>query len=87
MRPLIRPLIRPLALELTGPVWAVGGGSPSNPPVNIDLPAMTGDTVQGGTLVFVPGTWTGAISYRYRVLRGDVSAPASPIDVLSLIHI
>lgn len=43
---------------------------------------MTGDTIQGGTLVFVPGTWTGAISYRYRVLRGDVSAPASPIDVL-----
>jgi len=54
---------------------AAGG---SGPPVNTALPAITGSTVQGQSLVASTGTWTGAatITFTYQWLRCDSSGNA-----------
>ena len=63
--------------------WSGLGGGPGGPlPVNTIPPSITGGFYEGDDLTFVPGTWTGAISYEYRILNGDVAAPADPVEVL-----
>lgn len=61
-------------------LWVTGitqGG-----PENLTPPYITGDLVQGGELVFHPGDWLDAVTFRYRVLRGTVAAPNVPAEVL-----
>ena len=60
----------------------VGPAEEASELVNIAAPYMSGDTEQGGTVIFNPGVWDNAVSYRYRVLAGDVDAPFDPIQVL-----
>jgi hypothetical protein len=66
-----------LALDLSLGSRASGGGGPAAP-VNTVAPSLTGDTTQGGTIEIVAGTWTGATSYRYKIVKGDAIAPTSP---------
>jgi hypothetical protein len=65
-----------------GEVVVFSPPSPGVTPVNTVLPTISGDLVQGGTVTITPGVWTGAVTYRYRVRRGDVTAPLSPNEIL-----
>jgi len=71
---------------VTRAAFIAGGWGEEEPdpeaPVNLIPPGMGGDLEQGGTLIFAPGTWDNAETYRYRVLRGDVTGPTDPEDVL-----
>jgi hypothetical protein len=60
--------------------WAgLSGGGNEPPPVNTIPPTVGGDLYEGGTVTIVPGTWTDADSYRYRLIKGDAVEPDSPV--------
>lgn len=51
-------------------------------PINLTLPSIAGDLYEGGQVTFTPGLWSDAVSWRYRVLKGTVTEPDDPVEVL-----
>jgi hypothetical protein len=60
-------------------IWRRRGAGGAPAPINTLAPTVGGDLYAGGTVTIVPGTWTGASSYRYRLIKGDALAPESPV--------